>query len=371
MHRYHLTIVLLLVIAGTTHAAQPEDPVVTVEPLGAQDALLSGEELDELVAPVALYPDDLLAIVLPATTYPLQLVAAARYLETSPNDGDAEPDANWDESVVALLNYPEVVALLNEDLNWTWELGQSVLAQQADVLSAVQRFRETARAAGNLATDDKQVVAVEDDAVTIKSSDPEVIYVPYYEPEQVVVYQTRPVYRYYPRPYPVYYYPYSGYHRFYTGYYGYGFWGVSSIFSLYWPSYYVRHHHHHHHKHRYHGRRYHAKHFHRTRHYHNSSAYHRRVARRSHDHYRSRHRARHDYAGWRPDRRYAGDRPGRGHRHRGGRGDQSHRQSFAASGGNPHADRDGRRADRRRHTRRNGRHAQQHVAYTRPNRSSV
>ena len=191
---------------------------------------LSADELVDLVSPIALYPDDLLAIVLPAATYPLEIVQAARFLEKLQEDGELMPDEDWDESVVALINYPEVVTLLNEDLDWTWQLGQAVLNQQTDVLSAVEYFRGQAYAAGNLLSDERKVVEVIDDSIAIGTADPEVIYVPYYEPEEVVEIQNTSVYHYYDRPYPVYYYPYPAGYNFYSGW----FWGVTSAFSISW-----------------------------------------------------------------------------------------------------------------------------------------
>ena len=194
---------------------------------------LSAEELETLVAPVALYPDDLLAVVLPASTYPLQVVLATRFLETKKKDSNAEPDSGWDEAIIALLNYPEALQLLNDDLDWTWRLGEAVLAQEEDLITAVSAFREKAKVAGNLQSDGKQDVAVEDGAIRIKSTSPTRIHVPYYEPAEVVVHQPyRVVYRYYPRAYPVYYYPYPRHHRFHDDL----FWGVTSAFSVGWST---------------------------------------------------------------------------------------------------------------------------------------
>lgn len=213
--------------------------VTALRPAGAQDApaleLATAEELHEIVGPIALYPDDLVAIVLPASTYPLQVVQAARFLEDRADDSTLQPNEEWDDSIVALLNYPEVVAILNDDLDWTYDLGTAVLNQRADVLSAIQDFRDEAYAAGNLRSDERQTVASEDDTIEIKPADPKVIYIPYYEPERVVVYQPEPVYYYYPRPYPVYYYPYPAHYHFGTGF----FWGVNTWFSIGWHSHYV------------------------------------------------------------------------------------------------------------------------------------
>ena len=139
---------------------------------------------------------------------------------TASDDSSLQPDEEWDDSIVALLNYPEVVELLNDDLDWTYDLGTAVLNQRADVLNAIQDFRDQAYAAGNLRTDDRQTVARDDGAIAIKPANPQVIYVPYYEPERVVVYQPVPVYHYYPRRYPVYYYPYPAHYAFDTGFSG-------------------------------------------------------------------------------------------------------------------------------------------------------
>jgi hypothetical protein len=204
----------------------------------AQDAAdearapLSSDQLDDLVGRIALYPDDLIGIVLPASTYPLQVVQAQRFLEQRAKNPKLKPDERWNDSVVALLNYPQIVKLMNDDLDWTSDLGEAVANQRADVLDAIQGFRDRAYAAGNLKTDDRQVVKREDDEISIAPANPEVIYVPYYEPESVVVAQTRPVYYYYPIAYPVYYYPYPIDYRFQTGF----FWGVTTAFTIGWHS---------------------------------------------------------------------------------------------------------------------------------------
>jgi len=197
--------------------------------------LLSPAELEELVGPIALYPDDLLAIVLPASAYPLEIVQAARFLEALENDPSLEPDEDWDDSVVALLNYPDVVRMMDDDIDWTWRLGEAVLAQQAELIAAVEAFRDRAYAAGNLRSDDKQNVSVDDGVIEIVPVDDEIIYVPYYEPAEVVVYQPRTVYYYYPEPYPVYYYPYPAGYHFHSGF----FWGVTTAFTIGWPNHYL------------------------------------------------------------------------------------------------------------------------------------
>jgi hypothetical protein len=220
--------------------------LVTVSPTRAQEAqdaqdtqLFATDELTELVGPIALYPDDLVSIVLPASTYPLQIVEAARFLEARKANTSLKPDEDWDDSIVALLNYPEVVQLLNDDLDWTWDLGTAVLNQRGEVLDAIQSFRDRAYAAGNLRTDEHQVVAEDDGAITIAPADPKVVYVPYYEPSDVIVYQRAPVFFYYPWGYPVYYYPYPVGYTFTTGF----FWGVTSAFAIGWHTHLLHVHH--------------------------------------------------------------------------------------------------------------------------------
>jgi len=235
------------------------EPVADYESLGAgpesgnEDIpLLTQTELQELVGPIALYPDELLAIVLPASTYPLQLVEAQRFLDALERDPSLKPDDDWDDSVVALLNYPEVVELLNADLDWTWQLGEAVVAQETDVIAAVREFRDRAYAAGNLRSDSHQTVSRSDEAIEITPVADDVIYVPYYEPERVVVYQTRPVYYYYPRAYPVYYYPYPDGYAFSSGF----FWGVTTAFTVGWLTDTVHVYHHSYYGHPYYGHHY-------------------------------------------------------------------------------------------------------------------
>ena len=170
-------------------------------------SLLTNEQLDELVGPIALYPDELIAIVLPASTYPLEIVQASRYLEKHKNDSKLKPDENWDSSVLGLLNYPEVIDKMNTDLSWTWKLGEAVANQQSDVMDAIQQFRNEAHTAGNLESGDKQIIIVEKEIIKIESASPEVIYVPSYNPQTVVVYSPTPYPYYYSAPYPYYYNP--------------------------------------------------------------------------------------------------------------------------------------------------------------------
>jgi hypothetical protein len=168
------------------------------------------EQLEKLVGPIALYPDELLAITLPSATYPLDLVKGQRFLDKRKKDPKAEPDKSLPDSVLKLLNYPDVVKLMNDDLDWTEALGEAVDTDEAGVMNAIQAFRRRAEGAGNLKSNDKQVVIVEKEVIVIQPANPEVIYVPQYQPSSVVVYSSTPyAWGYYPTPYPSYYYPYA------------------------------------------------------------------------------------------------------------------------------------------------------------------
>ncbi len=177
---------------------------------------MPAEELDQLVAPIALYPDDLVAIILPAATNPLQLVQADRFLDKRKADPKLPVDDKWDDSVKALLNYPDVVKTMSADLDWTAALGEAVVADQGAVLEAIQVFRRKTQAVGNLKSDDKQVVVVEKEVIKIVPANPEVIYVPQYNPVTIVASPGYP-WGYWPTPYPVYYYPYPPGAAFATG----------------------------------------------------------------------------------------------------------------------------------------------------------
>ena len=192
--------------------------VAALPPVAAQDgsALFRPEELEQIVAPIALYPDPLLAQVLMASTYPLEIVQAARFAKANPSmQGDALNEAlkqqTWDDSVKSLVAFPQVLTMLNDKLDWTQKLGDAVLAQQADVMTAVQRLRLKAQSEGNLQTTAQQTVAVapaepaagttqQSTIITIEPADPQVVYVPSYNP--ATIYGAWP-YPAYP-PYPVY-----------------------------------------------------------------------------------------------------------------------------------------------------------------------
>ena len=172
------------------------------------DKSFKQEELEQLVAPIALYPDSLVAQILMASTYPLEVVQAGKWAKKNKDlKGDALTKAlekeNWDPSVKSLVNFPQVLDMMNDKLDWTQKLGDAFLAQQKEVMDTVQKLRAKAEAEGNLKTTKEQKVVVEKETQTIviKSASPEVVYVPTYNP--TVVYGTWP----YPAYPPYYYYP--------------------------------------------------------------------------------------------------------------------------------------------------------------------
>ena len=171
------------------------------------------DQLDSLVAPIALYPDSLLAQTLVASTYPLEIVQLQQWLAKNPGLKDkALTDAlakqPWDPSIQSMAAIPEVVKRLSDDIQWTTDLGNAFLAQQSDVMDAVQRMRKKAKEKGALESNKEQKVETqtinEKTVIVVESANPEVVYVPSYSP--TVVYGP-PIYPYYPYP-PIYYPPY-------------------------------------------------------------------------------------------------------------------------------------------------------------------
>ena len=201
---------ICLLVAGVM-VGMPEMSLAqqAAAPAPAATPLLSKPQLDQLVAPIALYPDPLLSQVLMASAYPLELVEAARW--ASANKGvagaaltQAMGGQPWDESVKALVATPSVLDMMSQKIEWTEMLGNAVAAQQADVMAAVQRLRVQAQSHGALKTTAQQTVTVDASqaapVVEIMPAEPEMIYVPYYEP--AVVYGAWP----YPA-YPPYFFP--------------------------------------------------------------------------------------------------------------------------------------------------------------------
>ena len=221
-----LTAVLLLAFAPVPSAAQDAAP--NQDTALQQDTLLKKEELDQLLAPIALYPDDLLSMVLMASTYPLEVVQAGRWIKEPANaklKGDdltkALEKKDWEPSVKSLTQFPEVLAFMSDDLEWTQKLGDAVLAQEADVMDQIQFLRDKADEAGNLKSNEQQKVTKKSSGsggkeyIYIEPASPEVVYVPVYEPR--VVYGSW----WYPA-YPPYYWPPPAGGAFVSGF----FWGA-------------------------------------------------------------------------------------------------------------------------------------------------
>src|SRR5947207_4481394 len=176
----------------------------------AEAPKIPNDQLDSLVAPIALYPDQLLAQILAASTYPLEVIQLEQWLKRNPNlkdqalaDGVAKQP--WDPSVQGMAVFPDVVTRLSANVGWTTNLGNAFLAQQQDVMDAVQRMRAKAQSQGALKTTEQQKVETEtveggQDAIVIEPANPQFVYVPSYDP--AVVYGPPGGY-----PYPAYYYP--------------------------------------------------------------------------------------------------------------------------------------------------------------------
>src|SRR3954465_11024532 len=172
----------------------PAAPAPAAAASPAQD-LLKAEQLDQLLAPIALYPDNLLAQTLMASTYPLEVVEASRWADENKKlKGDqlktAVDGQTWDESVKSLVATPSVLSMMSTKLSWTQKLGDAVLAQQPDVMDSVQRLRSRAEANNKLTTTTQQRVVKTTgssgrQAIAIEQTNPELLYVPYYDPNVV------------------------------------------------------------------------------------------------------------------------------------------------------------------------------------------
>ena len=208
MIRFSRLIMIALLWSVTIGAMAQQPATAPTQPL------LKPAELDQLLAPIALHPDPLLSEVLIASTYPLEVVQADRWAKSNKAlKGDALTAAlgkqSWDDSVKSLVQVPDVLSVMSEQLDWTQKLGDAVLAQQADVMDAIQRLRARARANGKLESTKEQTVTVKTEDqkqyVVIEPTSPSEIYVPYYEPG--VVYGDWP----YPDSAPYYFPPPPGY----------------------------------------------------------------------------------------------------------------------------------------------------------------
>jgi hypothetical protein len=178
---------------------------------GTNDKVLfKQQELDQMLAPIALYPDSLLSQILMASTYPLEIVEAARWVKAHPTlQGDqavkATDQYNWEPSVKSLVAFPNVLAMMDEKLEWTERLGDAFLSQQPEVMDTVQNLRQRASANSTLQSTDQVHIDQEGQNIAITSSNPQVVYVPYYDPTVIYGPWWWPAYP------PVFWRPWPGY----------------------------------------------------------------------------------------------------------------------------------------------------------------
>jgi hypothetical protein len=181
MEKIFKTIILLLALAGPSLNVCAQEAVPP--PMSAYQPL-DAAQLSQLLGPVALYPDPLIAQILPASTFPTEIVMADRYVSGGgdPNALDQQP---WDPSVQALARYPQVLQWMDQNLGWTTQLGQAFLNQQQDVMDAIQQLRLSAYNLGNLQSSPDQQVINDGGEIEILPADPDTIYVPVYQPDEV------------------------------------------------------------------------------------------------------------------------------------------------------------------------------------------
>ncbi len=218
MYLFSLMFMMSVAYAQT---AQPAPP--------AAQSNFSQPELDQMLAPIALYPDGLLSQMLMASTYPADVVEAARWSRAHPSlKGDAAVNAvtgrQWDISVKSLLAFPQVLSTMNSKIDWTERLGQAFQGQQQQVMDTIQNLRQKAMAAGYLKSDERIRVSTQEQLIVVEPVMPTAVYVPYYNP--TVVYGTwwAPAYA------PVYWAPWPGY-AVVPGYYGWAWSPVATIIT--------------------------------------------------------------------------------------------------------------------------------------------
>jgi hypothetical protein len=172
-------------------SAQPA-PAAQAAPASPGNSALSEAQLDQLTASIALYADPLIGQILTAATYPLEIVEAQRWLEDPANaalKGDqlaaALQEQSWDLSVKSLVPFPQIVQMMDTNLEWTEQIGDAFLAQQDAVMDSIQRLRRQAAAAGSLTSTPEQTVSTEDQDIAIEPANPDLVYVPYYDPNVI------------------------------------------------------------------------------------------------------------------------------------------------------------------------------------------
>lgn len=185
-------------------AQVPATPAPSSVATASAQALRSEAELNTLLGPIALYPDALIGVILPASTAPADIVLAARAIDQKAT-ADSIAAQSWDDSVKALTHYPDLLRWLDQNLTWTQAVGEAFKAQPADVMNTMQRLRQQARAAGTLIDTPQQRVVTEENTVSIVPAQADVIYVPVYDPAVVYVSSTTYIghrHIHFHRPYP-------------------------------------------------------------------------------------------------------------------------------------------------------------------------
>ncbi len=203
MRRRWLTLLILLAALLLAFGGAGAAENATPEPA---EKAFPEEQIEQIVAPIALYPDALIAQIMMAATYPLDVVQANRWLGDQEGlEGEALQSAvdgeSWDDSVKALVLFPSVLEFMSDNLDWTQDLGDAVLAQQGDVTNTIQRLRGEADATGALASNEQQRVEKAGDTIIIQPAQPEVVYVPTYDPVKVYGESAPPAKQYYPDAY--------------------------------------------------------------------------------------------------------------------------------------------------------------------------
>jgi hypothetical protein len=201
-----------ITVGGKTYTIG-EDAIPAMQSVQATPAPLSADRLQQMVAPIALYPDSLISQILIASTYPVEVVEAYQWSQNNKNLPAAQAQQavqskSWDPSVQSLVQFPQVLDRMYQGLDWTQDLGEAFMTQQAQVMDAVQVMRQKAEAAGNLETSTQQTVTQQGADILIQPADPEVVYVPAYDPTEV--YGAWAPYDWYYSPYI--YSPWPGYY---------------------------------------------------------------------------------------------------------------------------------------------------------------
>jgi Protein of unknown function (DUF3300) len=238
MAAFVATTMLLVAAAVPAQGVPPPNtpPPNTPPPVAAQQAAAPSQDLlDSLLAPIALYPDQLLSQILMASTYPLEVVEAARFVNANPNLkgpalDDAMRDKTWDASVLSLAAFPQVLDMMNDKLDWTQRLGDAFLGNEAAVMQTVQGLRFRAQQAGNLQSTEQQRVVVQEKYIVIEPARPQFVYIPVYNPTVIFGPWWAPAYRpWYWYPPPIWGYPPRppnwGYS---TGFFWGASWGITS-----------------------------------------------------------------------------------------------------------------------------------------------